>query len=453
MTRSPEEWLQQEPVRLLRDYVRIDTTHARGDIEGVQFLRPLLDCGSIETEIVCPAPRRCNLLARLPGRTPGGRAAALEPHRRRSRSSPSYWREAAPFEGKIKGGFLYGRGAYDMKSLGLAQALALRRWSTRDRALLRHPLSGGGGRGGGSALGVAVAPRAPAGMVRRTSSAVLNEGGTNEMILRDVRFWGIETVQAGYGILQLEASAPGALQDVAGRWPKLSGGPVEPLPHVVHGFDMLANHLGHPLTDPLRHLDRVRRDPAELAILPDRYAAFSSPASVGRRPLPFRQARRTTSGRSPSVSHPAVARPLRLPPLDRGGARRSVRVFGLQSSGPTTASPYPTPLTELLRQVVEARHPGSPVRPCPDFGGSTTSIYFRQRGIAAYGFSPVAANITDSAGATATTRGSFCGTMSMGLDISAESAEGLAVHLERKRQALRTEVTIRVRLAFSCSLV
>jgi hypothetical protein len=40
---------------------------------------------------------------------------------------------------------------------------------------------------------------------------------------------------------------------------------------------MLANHLGHPLTDPLRHLSRVIHDPAELAILPDRYGAFLEP--------------------------------------------------------------------------------------------------------------------------------------------------------------------------------
>ncbi|HLN58756.1 MAG TPA: hypothetical protein VK416_09355, partial [Thermoanaerobaculia bacterium] len=32
----------------------------------------------------------------------------------------------------------------------------------------------------------------------------------------------------------------------------------------------------------------------------------------------------------------------------------------------------------------------------PIFGGATTSIYFRQRGIPAYGYSPVPANITDS---------------------------------------------------------
>ena len=59
-TRTQEEWLSEEPtVRLLRDYVRINTTDKLGEKEGAEFLRRLLDCGSIETEMVCPAPKRC----------------------------------------------------------------------------------------------------------------------------------------------------------------------------------------------------------------------------------------------------------------------------------------------------------------------------------------------------------------------------------------------------------
>ena len=55
------------------------------------------------------------------------------------------------------------------------------------------------------------------------------------------------------------------------------------------------------------------------------------------------------------------------------------------------------PIPGLIQRVTEAHSPGIPFGPVPTFGGSTTSIYFRQRGIAAYGYSPVPANITDSA--------------------------------------------------------
>ncbi len=41
---------------------------------------------------------------------------------------------------------------------------------------------------------------------------VLNEGGTNEMMLRTVRFWGIETIQAGYALAELEADSASPLE-------------------------------------------------------------------------------------------------------------------------------------------------------------------------------------------------------------------------------------------------
>ena len=65
--RPAAEWLREEPVRLLQDYVRIDTTPARGEQAGAEFLRRFFECEGIEAEMVCPAPGRCNVLARLPG--------------------------------------------------------------------------------------------------------------------------------------------------------------------------------------------------------------------------------------------------------------------------------------------------------------------------------------------------------------------------------------------------
>jgi hypothetical protein len=52
VTRSASKWVEMEPVRLLRDYIRIDTTLKRGEQEGAEFLQRILDCPGIETEIV-----------------------------------------------------------------------------------------------------------------------------------------------------------------------------------------------------------------------------------------------------------------------------------------------------------------------------------------------------------------------------------------------------------------
>jgi acetylornithine deacetylase/succinyl-diaminopimelate desuccinylase-like protein len=402
-TRPAEQWLQSEPVRLLRDYVRLDTTDETGEEEGARFLKRLFDCAGIESEMVCLAPKRCNLLARLPGRSPKG-ALLLLNHIDVVHAFPSLWKESGPFEGKIKGGFLYGRGAYDMKSLALAEALAMRSLKehgivpSSDVLFLAEADEEGRQRWGSRWL-LEHRPKWFDGI-----AVVLNEGGTNEMILRDVRFWGIETVQAGYGLVELEAPAARAIEDLAGKWLKIHSSAVEPLPDVVAGFDMLANHLGHPLTDPLRHLDRVRRNPAELAILPDRYGCFLEARIKWVGPYPYPpEARNNFRAYAVISTPPGISPDPFLTPVELDAARSGIRVVDRYSTGATSTSPYLTPSGQLvpflglIKRVTEARYPGVPFGPVPTFGGSTTSIYFRERGIAAYGYSPVPANITDSA--------------------------------------------------------
>jgi acetylornithine deacetylase/succinyl-diaminopimelate desuccinylase-like protein len=397
MTRTPEEWLRMEPVRLLHDYVRIESTDDRGEREGVDFLRHLLDCAGIDSEVVCPQPTRCNLLARVAGRRRSG-ALLLLNHVDVVGVYPPYWKEAAPFEGKIKLGFLYGRGAYDMKSLALSQLLALTSMKRRgvvpesDVLFLAEADEEGGQRWGSRWL-LEHRPEWFEGVAN-----VLNEGGTNEMILRTVRFWGIETLQAGHGLLELESADRAAVQGLVERWQHLPAETVEPHPHVVLGFDMLANHLGHPLTDPLRHLDRVRKDPRELAILPDRYGSFLEPRIKWVGPYEYPPGAKSTFRAYVVVSTPPGIDPGKfLAGIEADAASARITTVSRLNTGPTSASPYPTPFTEMIRTVIEAVHPGVPFGPVPTFGGSTTSIYFRNRGIAAYGFSPVPANITDTA--------------------------------------------------------
>jgi acetylornithine deacetylase/succinyl-diaminopimelate desuccinylase-like protein len=393
--RPEEQWLREEPVRLLRDYVRIDTTPGKGEKAGAEFLRQLLACDGIETEIVCPAPGRCNLLARLPGRSREN-ALLLLSHIDVVDAFPQFWKQAAPFEGKIKLGYLYGRGAYDIKATGLAQVLALRNLKrkaivpTTDLLRLAEADEEVGQRWGARWL-LEHRPEWFSG-VRQ----VLNEGGTTEMILRDVRFWGLETLQAGYAVVELEAETQEPLVRLAKRWPKLVSTPVKPHPHVVMGFDMLANHLLSPMTDPLRHLDRVRQNPTELAVLPDRYGSFLEPRINWSGP--YRHPARLDHFRAYFVLSvpPGVDPSADLRPILEDIRREGLTIVSSSQSEVTGASPYPTPFTELLKRVVEARYPGVPFGPVPTFGGYTTSILLRARGIPTYGFEAIPMNITDS---------------------------------------------------------
>ncbi len=401
--RPASEWLRQEPVSLLYDYLRLETTDEKGEKPGAEFLQRLFECAGIETEMVCPQEKRCNLLARLRGRSRQG-ALLLLNHIDVAEAFPSLWKDALPFAGTIKHGYLYGRGAYDMKSLGLAEALALRNLKEHgivpasDILFLAEADEEGGQRWGSRWL-LEHRPEWFEGV-----TAVLNEGGTNEMILRTVRFWGVETVQAGYGLVEFESSAAKPLQDLSERWSKISSPSVEPLPDVVRGFDMLANHLSHPLTDPLRHLDRVRRDPAALARLPDRYGSFLETRIKWFAGYPYPPgAKDNFRGYFVISTPPGYSPDAFMPPVEADAVRNGIRIVSKSSSGVTSASPYLTlsgqlvPLLADTRRVTEAFYPGVPFGPVPTFGGSTTSIYFRQRGIGAYGYSPVPSNIADSA--------------------------------------------------------
>ena len=403
LNRPADEWLREESVRLLRDYIRLDTSESNGDRAGIDFLRGLLDCEAIPTEVLCPQPGQCNLLARLSGRRREGGLLLLN-HIDVVRAFPELWKEAPPFEGRIKLGYLYGRGSYDMKSLGLSQLLALRAIKRlgivpeHDILFLAEADEESGQRWGSKWL-----------LEHRRDwfegvGAVLNEGGTNEMILRTVRFWGLETMQAGYGLAQLEADGPEPLKTIAGRFAKITfSQAVEPDPQVVESFDMLANHLGHPLTGPLRHLDHVRTHPEELAALPDRYGAFLEPRAVWTAPAPYPPG----SSKLQSlyiVSTPPGRAPVELlAPVLESARANGIRIVSVFDSGPPAVSPLRTstgelvPIVALLKRVTEAAWPGIPFGPVPTFGGATTSIYFRRLGIPAYGYSPIPVNMFDAA--------------------------------------------------------
>jgi acetylornithine deacetylase/succinyl-diaminopimelate desuccinylase-like protein len=393
--RSPEEWLKTESVALLRDYVRIPTRpELDGEEAGAAFLKRFFDCANIEAEVVCPAPRRCNVLARLPGRRPDG-ALLLLNHIDVANAFPELWKESAPFEGKFQNGYLYGRGVFDTKSLAIAQALAMRH--LREHGIVPQTdvlflaeadeeLS----QKWGSRWLLEHRPEWFRGV-----SAVLNEGGTTEVVVRDVRFWGLETLQAGSAWAELGAPSEEQLKKLAERWPRFKEPPVEPPADVVHGFALLANQLPMPLTDSLRHLDRVRAHSEELAALPDRFACFMEARTQWFAPV-----------HPPGAEYRSLVNVFVPPGLDTApyltrilsdAARSGIRLVSSFQSGATSPSPYPTPFTRLLERVTTAHHPGIPFGPLPEVGGFTTSLLFRKRGFPAYGFAPIPMNRFDAA--------------------------------------------------------
>jgi acetylornithine deacetylase/succinyl-diaminopimelate desuccinylase-like protein len=125
----PVDWaaIQREGVEVLRQYLRINTTNPPGnELETARFLKAILEKEGIEATILDTAELgagRANLYARLKG-SGGKRAIALVQHMDVVPVTPAYW-SVPPFNGDVKDGFIYGRGALDMKGEGVAHLMAL----------------------------------------------------------------------------------------------------------------------------------------------------------------------------------------------------------------------------------------------------------------------------------------------------------------------------------------
>ena len=116
--------LGEETIDLLRRYLTIDTTNPPGrETEGARFLAGVLERDGIASEFAESAEGRGNVVARVKGdgSLPG---IVLHHHIDVVYADRRYW-SVDPFGGVIQDGFLYGRGALDMKSTGILQLGAL----------------------------------------------------------------------------------------------------------------------------------------------------------------------------------------------------------------------------------------------------------------------------------------------------------------------------------------
>ena len=121
------ESLARESQTVLADYLRINTTNPPGnEILAARFLKAILDREGIEAQILDTTelgPNRANLYARLRGN--GSRKAiALVHHMDVVPVNPASWSVDA-FSGIVKDGYIWGRGAIDMKGNGVAQLMAM----------------------------------------------------------------------------------------------------------------------------------------------------------------------------------------------------------------------------------------------------------------------------------------------------------------------------------------
>ena len=110
-------------VELLRDFLRIDTTNPPGNEEkAALFIQDLLRREGFSSDIYQAVPGRANILSRIKGRLTG-KPVILLGHIDVVPAKRDEWSHD-PFGAEVKDGFIYGRGAIDMKAQVICQLAA-----------------------------------------------------------------------------------------------------------------------------------------------------------------------------------------------------------------------------------------------------------------------------------------------------------------------------------------
>ncbi len=130
--------IYERPVELLQRLIQFDTTNPPGNEAAcAAYIRDLLQAAGCETTVIETAPNRANVVARLRGE---GRAPAvlLYGHMDVVTTANQPWTRP-PFAGEVADGYVWGRGALDMKG---PLAMLLSAFLKARAETLRVPLAG-----------------------------------------------------------------------------------------------------------------------------------------------------------------------------------------------------------------------------------------------------------------------------------------------------------------------
>ncbi len=115
--------LQQKTTEVLQQLVRFNTVNPPGnERSAIEYLASYLQGAGFDVELLAPEPDRPSLVADLRGSGDGPTLCYLG-HVDTVLATPSEW-EHDPWSGDVVDGFLWGRGALDMKSQVAAEAVA-----------------------------------------------------------------------------------------------------------------------------------------------------------------------------------------------------------------------------------------------------------------------------------------------------------------------------------------
>jgi acetylornithine deacetylase/succinyl-diaminopimelate desuccinylase-like protein len=411
------EWnaLGNEATGLLSEYLRINTTNPPGnEIAAARWLAAVLRRNGIEARIFEPAPGKANLYARLQG-DGSARPLILLNHMDVVLASPEYW-TVDPFSGLVKDGYVWGRGALDMKGEAIAQLMTMLILKRAHVPLKRDIIFlATSDEEIGAGVGAAWIVEHQADLFR-DAEFLLNEGGvTRASGLGTVQFYGIGTTEKSPFWLDVTA------RGTAGHGSRPT--PDNPVHRLIRALDRIAEWRTPLTVTPaversFRDLATIESDATVRRWLSDIRTALRDSVAIRAitADLTYNALLRNTISITglkgsdktnviPSVATAAIDVRL-LPGQDPAAFLAELtRVVGdtavtLRPQGPNwpaTESPIETEMFRAITAVAHARHPNALVTTLL-LPGFTDSHYFRRLGIASYGLGPFPLTQGDSRG-------------------------------------------------------
>lgn len=404
-----------EAAALLSQYLRINTTNPPGrEMVAARWLAAVLRRDGIEAQVFEPAPGKANLYARLRG-DGSARPLVLLNHMDVVLASPEYW-QVDPFGGVTQGGYVWGRGALDMKGEGIVQLmtlLILKRAAVQLKRDVIFLATSDEEIGAGVGAGWFAEQHAD---LIRNAEFLINEGGTIRANERGgVDYYGVGTTEKSPFWLDMTArGTPGH-----GSRPT----PDNPVHRLVRALGRIANWETPLVLTPA--VERYFRDLATIETDSMRRRWFSDMRGALRDSVAVRAItadltynallRNTISitglkGSDKTNVIPPLATAVldvRLLPgqepaafladLQRVVGDSAVTFRPQGPSWPATESSTDTELFRAIEAAAQQRHPGALVT-TPMLAGFTDSHYFRRRGIASYGLGPFPLTVSESRG-------------------------------------------------------
>ncbi len=395
-----ERALRDETAELLRDLIRVDTSNPPGrETPAAVLLQRYLEASGIACELVARDPERANLIARIPG-TGDGPSLALLGHTDVVPADAEDWRHP-PFSGHLdEDGFVWGRGALDMKCETASRTVAmavLARSGFRPRGDLVF-VAEADEEDGSEHVGLSwlVGERPDL----RTDYA-LNEGGGERLQLADGRV--VVTFQIGEKATLAalvtalgeagHASTPTAgandvprlatlIERLAGYRPRR-----RLLPQTRAMLETLVGPLDGDLDAAVEQARRLHESFTDN--LPSLFATTIAPTrlrgSSARNVMPARASVECDCRVLPGTAEPDLEAELREA---LGGDLPYELEFLEQPTGGSMA-PADSPLVDVCRRFLERHDPGAVLLPTVSTGFTDSHFLREAFGTAAYGFWPM----------------------------------------------------------------